>query len=500
MTISNEWIDLASFKSGNSQALRLKKELLDAAPSFAAGATLRLLSDNTGIIVASEENQTEAKNDDPMITAMLDAAEHSLAAPNIIQSVNKDAPTTNVNKTIEKSKKLDNVCYDIRGPVLKEAKRLEEEGNKVLKLNIGNPAPFGFEAPDEILVDVIRNLPTAQGYSDSKGLYSARKAIMQHYQAQGIMDITVEDIYIGNGVSELIVQAMQALLNIGDEMLIPAPDYPLWTAAVALSGGNAVHYMCDEEADWFPDIEDIRRKITPRTRGIVIINPNNPTGAVYSKELLMEIVNLAREHNLIIFSDEIYDKILYDDAQHHPIAALAPDVLTLTFNGLSKTYRVAGFRQGWMVLSGPKKHAKGYIEGLEMLASMRLCANVPMQHAIQTALGGYQSISEFIQPGGRLYEQRNRAWELINDIPGVSCVKPRGALYMFPKIDAKKFNIQNDQKMVLDLLLQQKVLLVQGSGFNWPNPDHVRIVTLPRVDELEMAISKFGKFLETYHQ
>ncbi|GKX51028.1 pyridoxal phosphate-dependent aminotransferase [Budvicia aquatica] len=500
MTISNEWIDLASFKSGNSQALRLKKELLDAAPAFASGATLRLLSDNTGIIVASEENQTEAKSDTPMVTAMLDAAELSLTAPKIILPGSKDGQVTSVNQTIEKSKKLDNVCYDIRGPVLKEAKRLEEEGNKVLKLNIGNPAPFGFEAPDEILVDVIRNLPTAQGYSDSKGLYSARKAIMQHYQAQGIMDITVEDIYIGNGVSELIVQAMQALLNVGDEMLIPAPDYPLWTAAVSLSGGNAVHYMCDEEADWFPDIDDIRKKITPRTRGIVIINPNNPTGAVYSKELLMEIVKLAREHNLIIFSDEIYDKILYDDAQHHPIAALAPDVLTITFNGLSKTYRVAGFRQGWMVLSGPKKHAKGYIEGLEMLASMRLCANVPMQHAIQTALGGYQSISEFIQPGGRLYEQRNRAWELINDIPGVSCVKPRGALYMFPKIDAKKFNILNDQKMVLDLLLQQKVLLVQGSGFNWPNPDHVRIVTLPRVDELEMAIGKFGKFLETYRQ
>ncbi len=347
---------------------------------------------------------------------------------------------------IEKSSKLDNVCYDIRGPVLKEAKRLEEEGNKVLKLNIGNPAPFGFEAPDEILVDVIRNLPTAQGYCDSKGLYSARKAIMQHYQARGMRDVTVEDIYIGNGVSELIVQAMQALLNSGDEMLVPAPDYPLWTAAVSLSSGKAVHYLCDESSDWFPDLDDIRAKITPRTRGIVIINPNNPTGAVYSKELLMEIVEIARQHNLIIFADEIYDKILYDAAQHHSIAALAPDLLTVTFNGLSKTYRVAGFRQGWMVLNGPKKHAKGYIEGLEMLASMRLCANVPAQHAIQTALGGYQSISEFIVPGGRLYEQRNRAWELINDIPGVSCVKPNGALYMFPKIDAKRFNIHDDQK------------------------------------------------------
>ncbi len=401
---------------------------------------------------------------------------------------------------IKKSNKLEHVCYDIRGPVLQEAKRLEEEGNKVLKLNIGNPAPFGFEAPDEILVDVIRNLPSSQGYSDSKGLFSARKAIMQHYQARDMRDVTVEDIYIGNGVSELIVQAMQALLNNGDEMLVPAPDYPLWTAAVSLSGGNAVHYMCDEQQGWFPDLDDIRSKITKNTRGIVIINPNNPTGAVYSKEILMEIVEIARQHNLIIFADEIYDKILYDDAQHHSIAAMAPDLLTVTFNGLSKTYRVAGFRQGWMVLNGPKKHAKSYIEGLNMLASMRLCANVPMQHAIQTALGGYQSISEFILPGGRLYEQRNRAWELINQIPGVSCVKPMGALYMFPKIDLNRYSIKDDQKMILDLLLQEKVLLVQGTAFNWPYPDHFRIVTLPREDDLDMAIQKFGRFIVGYHQ
>ncbi|MBG3012546.1 MULTISPECIES: pyridoxal phosphate-dependent aminotransferase [Proteus] len=401
---------------------------------------------------------------------------------------------------IKKSNKLEHVCYDIRGPVLQEAKRLEEEGNKVLKLNIGNPAPFGFEAPDEILVDVIRNLPSSQGYSDSKGLFSARKAIMQHYQARDMRDITVEDIYIGNGVSELIVQAMQALLNNGDEMLVPAPDYPLWTAAVSLSGGNAVHYMCDEQQGWFPDLDDIRSKITKNTRGIVIINPNNPTGAVYSKDILMEIVEIARQHNLIIFADEIYDKILYDDAQHHSIAAMAPDLLTVTFNGLSKTYRVAGFRQGWMVLNGPKKQAKSYIEGLDMLASMRLCANVPMQHAIQTALGGYQSISEFILPGGRLYEQRNRAWELINQIPGVSCVKPMGALYMFPKIDLNRYSIKNDQKMILDLLLQEKVLLVQGTAFNWPYPDHFRIVTLPREDDLDMAIQKFGRFIVGYHQ
>lgn len=401
---------------------------------------------------------------------------------------------------IKKSNKLEHVCYDIRGPVLQEAKRLEEEGNKVLKLNIGNPAPFGFEAPDEILVDVIRNLPSSQGYSDSKGLFSARKAIMQHYQARDMRDVTVEDIYIGNGVSELIVQAMQALLNNGDEMLVPAPDYPLWTAAVSLSGGNAVHYMCDEQQGWFPDLDDIRSKITKNTRGIVIINPNNPTGAVYSKDILMEIVEIARQHDLIIFADEIYDKILYDDAQHHSIAAMAPDLLTVTFNGLSKTYRVAGFRQGWMVLNGPKKHAKSYIEGLNMLASMRLCANVPMQHAIQTALGGYQSISEFILPGGRLYEQRNRAWELINQIPGVSCVKPMGALYMFPKIDLTRYSIKDDQKMILDLLLQEKVLLVQGTAFNWPYPDHFRIVTLPREDDLDMAIQKFGRFIVGYHQ
>ncbi|WGO84548.1 pyridoxal phosphate-dependent aminotransferase [Arsenophonus apicola] len=402
--------------------------------------------------------------------------------------------------TITKSNKLDNVCYDIRGPVLKEAKRLEEEGHKVLKLHIGNPAPFGFEAPDEILFDVLRNLTHSQGYSDSKGIYSARKAIMQHYQARGMLDINIEDIFIGNGVSELIVQSMQALLNNNDEMLVPAPDYPLWTAAVSLSGGKAVHYRCDEEQNWFPDLNDIRKKITPRTRGIVIINPNNPTGSVYSKALLMEIVEIARQHQLIIFADEIYDKILYDDAQHHSIAALAPDLLTITFNGLSKTYRVAGFRQGWMVLNGPKDNAKSYIEGLEILASMRLCANVPMQHAIQTALGGYQSINEFICSGGRLYEQRNRAWELINEIPGVSCVKPQGALYMFPKINIKKFNISNDQKMVLDLLLQEKVLLVQGTAFNWPEPDHVRIVTLPYVGQLEAAINKFSQFLLNYRQ
>ncbi|EFU68492.1 MAG: pyridoxal phosphate-dependent aminotransferase [Aggregatibacter segnis] len=399
-----------------------------------------------------------------------------------------------------KSDKLEHVCYDIRGPVHKEALRLEEEGHKILKLNIGNPAPFGFEAPDEILVDVLRNLPSAQGYCDSKGLYSARKAIVQYYQSKDIRSVTVNDVYIGNGVSELITMAMQALLNDGDEVLIPMPDYPLWTAAATLAGGKAVHYLCDEQADWFPDVEDIKSKVTSRTKAIVVINPNNPTGAVYSKELLLDIVEVARQNNLIIFADEIYDKILYDGAVHHHIAALAPDLLTVTFNGLSKAYRVAGFRQGWMILNGPKKHAKGYIEGLDMLASMRLCANVPMQHAIQTALGGYQSINEFILPGGRLLEQRNKAYELLNQIPGISCTKPMGALYMFPKIDIKKFNMYDDEKMVFDLLAQEKVLLVHGRGFNWHSPDHFRIVTLPYVHQIEEALGKFARFLSHYHQ
>ncbi|MGR3806332.1 pyridoxal phosphate-dependent aminotransferase [Pasteurella testudinis] len=399
-----------------------------------------------------------------------------------------------------KSNKLEHVCYDIRGPVHKEALRLEEEGHKILKLNIGNPAPFGFEAPDEILVDVIRNLPTAQGYCDSKGLYSARKAIVQYYQSKGLRNPSVNDVYIGNGVSELITMSMQALLNDGDEILVPMPDYPLWTAAVTLSGGTAVHYLCDEEANWFPDIADIKSKITSRTKGIVIINPNNPTGAVYSRELLLEIAEVARQNKLIIFADEIYDKILYDGAVHHHMAEVAPDLLTVTFNGLSKAYRIAGFRQGWMMLHGPKQAAQGYIEGLDMLASMRLCANVPMQNAIQTALGGYQSINEYILPGGRLLEQRNRAHELLNQIPGISCVKPMGALYMFPKIDTKKYNIYDDEKMIFDLLTREKVLLVHGRGFNWQQPDHFRIVTLPYVHQIEDALTRFARFLENYRQ
>ncbi|MCE7566208.1 pyridoxal phosphate-dependent aminotransferase [Aliivibrio fischeri] len=403
-------------------------------------------------------------------------------------------------QNIGMSSKLSSVCYDIRGPVLKHAKRMEEEGHKILKLNIGNPAPFGFDAPDEILVDVIKNLPTSQGYCDSKGIYSARKAIVQHYQRRGLLDLDVEDVYIGNGASELIVMAMQALLNNGDEMLVPAPDYPLWTAAVSLSGGKPVHYMCDEGADWYPDLDDIKKKITPNTKGIVLINPNNPTGAVYSRDFLLQVVEIARQNNLIIFADEIYDKVLYDGAVHTTLATLAPDILTVTFNGLSKAYRVCGFRGGWMFLNGPKDHAQGYIAGLDMLASMRLCANVPMQHAIQTALGGYQSINELLLPGGRLLEQRDKAYDLITQIPGVSCVKPKGAMYLFPKLDPKMYKIKDDQKFVLDFLIKEKVLLVQGTGFNWPTPDHFRIVTLPRVDDLETAIGRLERFLHTYKQ
>jgi alanine-synthesizing transaminase len=402
--------------------------------------------------------------------------------------------------SIVRSNKLDNVCYDIRGPVLKQANKLEEEGQRILKLNIGNPATFGFEAPEEVLMDVIKHLPNSQGYCDSKGLFSARKAVMQHYQAKGLLSLDTDDIYIGNGVSELIVMSMQGLLNNGDEILIPAPDYPLWTAAANLSGGKAVHYICDEQSNWFPDIADIKSKITSRTKGIVLINPNNPTGAVYTKELLQQIVELARQHNLIVFSDEIYSKIVYDDAVHIPLATLADDILIVTFDGLSKAYRVCGFRVGWMMISGAKRQARDYISGIEILASMRLCANVPMQHAIQTSLGGYQSINELTVPGGRLYDQTQSAWKLLNEIPGVSCTKPNGALYLFPRLDPKRFNIKDDQRFAMDLLTEEKILIVQGTGFNWHRPDHFRMVCLPRVDELKTAITKIARFLDGYKQ
>jgi len=401
---------------------------------------------------------------------------------------------------INQSDKLRHVCYEIRGPALQAAKKLEEEGHRIAKLNIGNPGAFGFEAPDEILRDVILNLPDSQAYSDSKGLFSARKAVMHETQRLGIKDVDIEDIYLGNGVSELIVLAMQALLNNGDEILIPAPDYPLWTAAVTLSGGKAIHYHCDESADWFPDLEDMKSKITSKTKGIVVINPNNPTGAVYSKELLEGIIKLAEEHGLILFADEIYDKILYDEAKHIPLATLSEDILTVTFNGLSKSYRLAGFRSGWMFLSGAKDKAKDYIEGLDILSNMRLCSNVPAQQAIQTALGGYQSINELVIPGGRLRDQRDAALDILNAIPGVSCVKPKGAIYLFPKLDANKFNIQDDEKLILDFLLQEHVLMVQGSGFNIEDKNHLRIVFLPREDELKAALNKLSNFLESYKQ
>jgi alanine-synthesizing transaminase len=399
---------------------------------------------------------------------------------------------------IKQSEKLGMVCYDIRGPVLERAKQLEEEGHRILKLNIGNPAVFGLNAPDEIIQDVIRNLPSAEGYCDSKGLFSARKAIMQECQRLGIMDVDIDDIYLGNGVSELITLSMQALLNNGDEVLIPAPDYPLWTAAVSLSGGRPIHYHCDEQADWFPDLADIEAKITTKTKALVVINPNNPTGAVYSRELLEGIIDLARKNSLILFADEIYSKIVYDDAEHIPLASLSNDVFTVSFNGLSKSYRLAGFRSGWMVLTGPKYLAKSYIEGIEILSNMRLCANVPAQLAVQTALGGYQSINDLVLPQGRLRRQRDTAWELLTQIEGVSCVKPRGALYMFAALDPSVFKIQDDEKLILDILEREQILLVQGSAFNVNDTFHFRVVFLPREEDLRRAIGKLAKVLDSY--
>ncbi|MDV6259870.1 pyridoxal phosphate-dependent aminotransferase [Rhodococcoides yunnanense] len=404
-------------------------------------------------------------------------------------------------RTLQQSTKLQNVLYEIRGPVHAHAARLEAEGHRILKLNIGNPAPFGFEAPDVIVRDMIAALPVAQGYSESKGILSARRAIVTRYELEpGFPELDVDDIYLGNGVSELITMTMQALLDDGDEVLIPAPDYPLWTAMTTLSGGKAVHYMCDEENGWNPDLADIESKITPKTVALLVINPNNPTGAVYSKEVLQGIVDLARKHQLLLLADEIYDRILYDDAQHTSLASLAPDLLCLTYNGLSKAYRVAGYRAGWLAITGPKKHAAGFIEGIDLLASTRLCPNVPAQHAIQVALGGYQSIEDLILPGGRLLEQRDVAWEKLNAIHGVSCVKPRGALYAFPRLDPEVHEIYDDEKLVQDLLLQEKILVVQGTGFNWPGHDHVRIVTLPWARDLAVAIERFGNFLSSYKQ
>ena len=401
-------------------------------------------------------------------------------------------------KPILKSAKLANVCYDIRGPIMDRARQMEEEGQKIIKLNIGNLAVFGFDAPEEIQQDMIRNLPNSAGYSDSKGIFAARKAVM--HEKQGIKGVTLDDIYLGNGASELIVMATNGLLDDGDEMLLPAPDYPLWTAAVSLSGGTPVHYRCDESNGWMPNLADIRAKITPRTKGIVVINPNNPTGALYSDALLHDIVSIAREHGLVIFADEVYDKVLYDDVRHTAIASLSQDVLTLTFNSLSKSYRSCGYRAGWLVLSGDKRQAKDYIEGLNMLSNMRLCANVPGQYAIQTALGGYQSIDDLVCEGGRLRRQRDLAYELITAIPGVSCVKPSAALYMFPRLDPKVYPIHDDQQFFLDVLQETRVMLVQGSGFNWEAPDHFRIVFLPHEDDLREAIGRLARFLGHYRQ
>ncbi|MDD2720233.1 MAG: pyridoxal phosphate-dependent aminotransferase [Gallionella sp.] len=403
-------------------------------------------------------------------------------------------------KPILKSAKLSNVCYDIRGPVMERAKQMEEEGQRIIKLNIGNLAPFGFEAPEEIQQDVILNLPNSSGYSDSKGMFAARKAIMHYCQSKNIRGVGLDDIYIGNGASELIVMAMQGLLNTGDEVLVPAPDYPLWTAAVTLAGGTPRHYLCDEANAWNPDLADMRSKITANTRAIVIINPNNPTGALYSDDILKEIIQIAREHHLVIFADEIYDKMLYDGATHTSIASLADDVLFVTLNGLSKNYRACGYRSGWMVISGEKKHAQDYINGLTILASMRLCSNVPGQFAIQTALGGYQSINDLVAPSGRLTRQRDLAYEMLTAIPGVSCVKPKAGLYLFPRFDPKVYPIENDQHFILELLEEERVLVVQGTGFNWPNTDHMRIVFLPNADDLRDAINRLARFLENYRK
>ena len=403
-------------------------------------------------------------------------------------------------KPVLKSNKLANVCYDIRGPVLQQAKRMEDEGHKIIKLNIGNLGAFGFDSPEEIQLDMIRNLPNAAGYSDSKGIFAARKAVMHYTQQKNIKGVTLEDIYIGNGVSELIVMSMNALLNVGDEVLLPAPDYPLWTAAVSLSGGTPRHYLCDESNGWLPDLEDIRSKIKPSTRAIVVINPNNPTGAVYPDDLLREIVEIARQNNLIIYADEVYDKVLYDGVTHTALASLSEDVLTVSFNGLSKNYRSCGYRAGWMVVSGDLSGARDYVEGLDMLASMRLCANVPGQYGIQTALGGYQSINDLVKPTGRLTRQRDLAVQMLNDMPGVSCVKPKATLYMFPRLDPKVYPIQDDQSFIKDLLQQERVLLVQGTGFNWPHPDHFRLVFLPYEDDLREAIGRVGRFLDGYRK
>lgn len=444
------------------------------------------------------------ENTDTGVTSADGAVQNNAAQNDTVQYATEKKSVFNIGENVmrefSKSSKLDNVLYDVRGPVVEEANRMADAGMNILKLNIGNPAPFGFRAPEEVIYDMRQQLTECEGYSDSRGLFSARKAIMQYAQIKNIPNVTINDIYTGNGVSELINLSMQALLDEGDEILIPSPDYPLWTATATLAGGKVVHYLCDEQADWNPDIDDIKKKINNRTKAIVIINPNNPTGALYSKEVLEEIVEVARQNQLIIFSDEIYDRLVMDDGEHISIASLAPDLFCVTFSGLSKSHMVAGFRVGWMILSGKKDIAKDYIQGINMLSNMRLCSNVPAQSIVQTALGGYQSVKNYIVPGGRIYEQREFMYKAINDIPGLSVVKPKAAFYAFPKIDVKKFNITDDEKFAFDFLREKKVLIVHGGGFNWKQPDHFRIVYLPRIEILDEAIGKLGEFLETYHQ
>lgn len=443
---------------------------------------------------------SKTKNQNSDISEQQKESEPSKSLDQTVYLRHSDIGGKVMMKEFKKSTKLDHVLYDVRGPVVDEATRMEENGTNVLKLNIGNPAPFGFRTPDEVIYDMQRQLTECEGYSVAKGLFSARKAIMQYAQIKNIPNLSIEDIYTGNGVSELINLSMSALLNDGDEVLVPAPDYPLWTACVTLAGGKAVHYICDEQAEWFPDLEDIKKKISDRTKAIVIINPNNPTGAVYSKEILQEIVEVARAHQLIIFSDEIYDRLVMDEEEHIAIASLAPDLFCVTFSGLSKSHMIAGFRIGWMILSGNKRMAGDYIEGLNMLSNMRLCSNVPAQSIVQTALGGYQSVNNYIIPGGRVYEQRDYIYKALNDIPGVSAVKPKAAFYIFPKLDTKKFNILDDEKFALDLLRDKKILIIHGGGFNWSEPDHFRVVYLPRIEVLKDAMENLGDFLSYYKQ
>ncbi len=486
-----------------AEILGFLAETLGVAPGWLLGtekeAPLHATGNAAAASISSATDATDAQAKD-RITGSQNHTKNNNTKQPVIPADNNRLSGGTIMREFKKSSKLDNVLYDVRGPVVDEANKMEEAGMQVLKLNIGNPAPFGFRTPDEVIDDMRRQLTECEGYSASKGLFSARKAIMQYAQLKHLPNVTMDDIYTGNGVSELINLCMSALLEPGDEILIPSPDYPLWTACATLAGGTAVHYICDEQAEWYPDLDDMRKKITDRTKAIVIINPNNPTGALYPKEVLQEIVEIARQHQLMIFSDEIYDRLVMDDLEHVSIASLAPDLFCITFSGLSKSHMIAGYRIGWMVLSGNKRIAADYIEGLNMLSNMRLCSNVPAQSIVQTALGGHQSVKDYVVPGGRIFEQREYIYKALNDIPGISAVKPKAAFYIFPKIDTKKFNIVNDERFALDLLKEKKILIVQGSGFNWKEPDHFRVVYLPRIEVLEEAMGKLGDFLQYYRQ